>query len=67
LGRRRIRGTTSDLGYLPLLQQALPRATHLLDRFHIVKWLNEALKELRRRLFGSAPRDAAGRTLKVQQ
>lgn len=66
-GRRRIRGTTSDLGYLPLLQQAFPKATHLLDRFHIVKWLNEALKELRRRLFGGAPRDATGRTLKVQQ
>jgi transposase len=66
-GRRRIRGTTSDLGYLPLLQQAFPRATHLLDRFHIVKWLNEALKQLRRRIFGGAPRDAMGRELKVQQ
>ena len=66
-GRRRIRGTTSDLGYLPLLQEALPKATHLLDRFHIVKWLNEALKQLRRRIFGGAPRDATGRELKVQQ
>jgi transposase len=65
--RRRIRGTTSDLGYLPLLQQAFPKATHLLDRFHIVKWLNEALKQLRRRIFGGAPRDAVGRELKVQQ
>lgn len=65
--RRRIRGTTSDLGYLPLLQKAFPKATHLLDRFHIVKWLNEALKELRRRIFGRAPRDATGRDLKVQQ
>jgi transposase len=66
-GRRRIRGTTSDLGYLPHLQLAFPKATHLLDRFHIVKWLNEALKQLRRRLFGGAPPDATGRDLKVQQ
>lgn len=66
-GRRRIRGTTSDLGYLPLLQKAFPKATHLLDRFHIVKWLNEAIKQLRRRIFGGAPRDATGRDLKVQQ
>ena len=66
-GRRRIRGTTSDLGYLPLLQKAFPKATHLLDRFHIVQWLNEALKQLRRRIFGGAPRDATGRDLKVQQ
>src|SRR2546425_2591849 len=66
-GRRRIRGTTSDLGYLPLLQQAFPKPTHLLDRFHIVKWLNEALKQLRRRIFGGAPRDTTGRDLKVHQ
>ena len=66
-GRRGIRGTTSDLGYLPLLQEAFPKATHLLDRFHIVKWLNEALKEVRRRIFGGAPRDVTGRDLKVHQ
>jgi transposase len=66
-GQRRIRGTTSDLGYLRFLEQAFPKATHLLDRFHIVKWLNEALKQLRRRIFGGAPQDAKGRDLKVHQ
>ena len=40
---------------------------HVLDRFHIVQWMNEALNELRRRLFSGAPRDALGRTLKVQK
>ena len=63
-GRRRIRLTASDLGYLPWLAEELPRATHVLDRFHIVQWLNEALNKLRRRLFGGAPREKAGRTLK---
>ncbi|UCE01309.1 MAG: ISL3 family transposase [Candidatus Latescibacterota bacterium] len=66
-GRRRIRLTASDLGYLPLLAREFPKATHVLDRFHIVQWLNEALNTLRRRLFGGAPQDRAGRTLKVKK
>jgi transposase len=66
-GRRRIRLTASDLGYLPLLTQELPHATHVLDRFHIVQWMNEALNKLRRRLFGGAPQQTAGRTLKVKK
>jgi transposase len=66
-GRRRIRLTASDLGYLKLLEKAFPKAEHTLDRFHIVQWLNEAIKKLRRRLFGAAPRAFLGRRLKVAQ
>jgi len=65
--RRRIRGAVSDLGYQPILATRLPRAVHILDRFHIVQWVNEALTHLRRRLFSGAPRDELGRTLKVKQ
>jgi len=66
-GRRRVRGGVSDLGYQPILATRLPRAIHILDRFHIVQWVNDALTHLRRRLFSGAPRDELGRTLKVKQ
>lgn len=66
-GRRRLRGVVSDLGYLRIIVARLPRAVHILDRFHIVQWVNRALDELRRRLFSAAPRDALGRTLKVKK
>src|SRR2546425_1624938 len=60
-------GVVSDLGYQPILATRLPRAIHILDRFHIVQWVNDALTHLRRRLFSGAPRDELGRTLKVKQ
>ncbi len=66
-GRRKIRGVVSDLGYQAIVASRLPRAAHVLDRFHIVQWVNEALNRLRRRLFSGAPRDELGRTLKVQK
>ena len=66
-GRRRVRRGVSDLGYQPILATRLPRAIHILDRFHIVQWVNDALTHLRRRLFSGAPRDELGRTLKVKQ
>jgi transposase len=66
-GRRNIRGVVSDLGYQAIVTSRLPRAAHVLDRFHIVQWVNEALNRLRRRLFSGAPRDELGRTLKVQK
>jgi transposase len=62
--KRRICVTASDLGYLPLLQKHLPRAVHVLDRFHIVKWINDALTNLRRRLFGGAPTTEIGHAAK---
>ena len=65
--RRRIRGVVSDLGYQAIIARRLPRAAHILDRFHIVQWMNEALTHLRRRLFSGAPRDELGRTFKVKK
>ena len=66
-GRRRIRGVVSDLGYQSILAARLRHAVHVLDRFHIVQWVNEALTQLRRRLFSGAPRDELGRTFKVKK
>jgi transposase len=66
-GRRKLKGVVSDLGYLAIVVARLPRAVHILDRFHIVQWVNRALDEVRRRLFSAAPRDALGRTLKVKR
>ena len=40
---------------------------HILDRFHIVQWLNEAVNQLRRRLFSAAPRDEVGRAMKAKK
>lgn len=65
--RRRIRVTASDLGYKALLEEAFPRAEHVLDRFHIVQWINDALTKLRRRIFGGGPRSSAGRTFKAKK
>jgi transposase len=66
-GRRKLRGVVSDLGYQAILATRLPQVVHILDRFHIVQWLNEALNQLRRRLFSGAPRDEVGRTMKVKK
>lgn len=66
-GRRKIRGVVSDLGYPSILASRLRHAVHVLDRFHIVQWVNEALTKLRRRLFSGAPRDELGRTFKVKK
>jgi len=66
-GCRRIRGAVSDLGYQAVLAARLPHAVHVLDRFHIVQWVNEALNQLRRRLFSGAPKDEVGRTFKVKK
>jgi transposase len=66
-GRRKLKGVASDLGYLTTIVARLPHAVHILDRFHIVQWVNRALDEVRRRLFSGAPCDALGRTLKVKK
>lgn len=66
-GRRKLRGVVSDLGYKGAIETHLPKAIHILDRFHIIQWVNEALNQLRRRLFSGAPVDELGRTLKVKK
>lgn len=67
---KKIRGVVSDLsaGYLEAIADAIPHARHILDRFHIVQWANEALSEIRRRIFGGSPKKGTlGQTLKVKQ
>lgn len=63
-GCRRLRGVVSDLGYKGVIDTHLPRVIHILDRFHIVQWVNEALNQIRRRLFSGAPTDELGRRSK---
>jgi transposase len=72
LGRKRcrkIRGVVSDLdgAYLAAIAKAIPHAVHVLDRFHIVQWLNHALDSIRRRIFGGGPKDQLGRALKIKR
>lgn len=66
-GRNRIRIAVSDLAYKGLIEQHLRNATTILDRFHIVQWINRALNEVRRRIFGGAPKDELGRKLKLKK
>jgi transposase len=68
-GCKRLRIVVSDLGggYLAAITKYARHVRHVLDRFHIVQWLNEALNALRRRVFGGAPKDEVGRELKVKK
>ncbi|MBK8231069.1 MAG: transposase [Candidatus Eisenbacteria bacterium] len=54
----RIEGVISDLGpaYVGVIAQAVPHAVHLLDRFHVIQWVNEAVNTIRREVFGALPR-----------
>src|SRR5262249_12261379 len=65
--RRAIRGVVCDLGYMRIAERVLRKAVHVLDRFHIVQWLNEALNKTRRRLFGGAPSDEVGKAMKAKK
>jgi transposase len=67
--RRKIVGVVSDLSraFVNAIAAAVPNAIHLLDRFHIIQWVNEALDEIRRATFGGAPRDTLGRSFKVKK
>lgn len=67
MGRNRIRVAVSDLGYKALIGRHLRHATPILDRFHIVQWMNQGLNAVRRRLFGGAPSDEVGRAMKVKK
>jgi transposase len=50
--RAKIQAVATDLSsaYILAVRENLPRATHVFDRFHVVKLLNEQLSELRREL-----------------
>lgn len=62
-----IRYVCSDLwkAYLKVVAKKLPLAVHLLDRFHVVQHLNEAVDDLRRRETATVGlKTAAGKRLK---
>ena len=52
----KIQAVATDLSaaYILAVRENLPRATHVFDRFHVVKLLNEELSELRRELYHEA-------------
>lgn len=54
--RAKIQAVATDLSsaYILAVREHLPRATHVFDRFHVVKLLNEQLSELRRELYHEA-------------
>lgn len=64
---KKIRVVVADLGYQRAIREHLPQAVYLLDRFHVVQWVNDALSRLRRRIFGGAPSDTTGQELKVKK
>ena len=43
--------------YLKVIGERIPKATHILDRFHIVKLLNEAVDKVRRQEAGKLRKD----------
>jgi transposase len=59
----------SDLAgsYLNVIKRFVPHSLHAIDRFHIVQWANRALSDVRRRIFGAAPKNGLGRELKVKK
>lgn len=54
--RAKIQAVATDLSsaYILAVRENLPRATHVFDRFHVVKLLNEQLSQLRRELYHEA-------------
>jgi transposase len=51
--------------YYKAVCEHLPQATHVFDRFHLVKLMNEKLTVLRRQLHREA--DALGKTVAASQ
>ena len=57
--RRRVEVVVSDGSepyYRSAIRAALPRATHVVDRFHVVRWLAACQVEVRRRLQRLGPK-----------
>jgi transposase len=56
---QKIRAICSDLWkpYLKVIKRKLPQALHILDRFHIMKYLNDAVDNTRRRETAELRRD----------
>lgn len=51
--RAKIAAVATDMsgGYTAAIKEAIPKAVHVYDRFHVVKLFNEKLSELRRDLY----------------
>jgi transposase len=64
--RRSIRFVCSDMWkpYLKVIAEQLPEAVHVLDRFHIMKKMNEAIDEVRRSEAARLKRDGYEEVLK---
>lgn len=54
--RAKIQAVATDMSsaYYKAVQENLPRASHVFDRFHIVKLMNDKLTDLRRELYRQA-------------
>jgi transposase len=66
---RKVRVVVSDLfsGFVGMIRKHVPRAVHVLDRFHIIQWINLALELGRRAVFGGVPRAELGRAFKSKK
>jgi transposase len=64
--RRSIRFVCSDMWkpYLKVIAEQLPTAVHVLDRFHIMKKMNEAIDQVRRSEAARLKRDGYEEVLK---
>lgn len=64
--RAKIQAVASDMSkaYIAAVRHNLPDAIHVFDRFHIMKYFNDQLSKLRRRLYREATDDDARASLK---
>jgi transposase len=64
--RAKIKAVSTDMSsaYYKAVRENLPNATHVFDRFHIVKLMNEKLTALRRELYREAVEGAEKMSLK---
>lgn len=64
---KRIKVAVADLGYERAIEKHFKKARYVLDRFHIVKWINEGFDKIRRRVFGGAPKGPTGKKFKIKK
>lgn len=53
-------------GYLKAIRQVLPAAVHMIDRFHVVQRMNQALDDVRRKESASKAKPAAAKLKKMR-
>jgi len=64
--RTRIRAVATDMAkaYIAAVQEFLPSAVHVFDRFHVMKLLNDKLSQFRREVYGTLPDKLQKKVLK---